>query len=101
MLMHPEIELARKNAALRKGLAAEEQFVKDYLEGYEFRGDAGDHVPNENERELLIDALAGLTGDDEFRGLVAQNESERRLIALLPSPDTGSKQLLTFSGMWK
>ncbi len=84
--MHPEIKLARENAErnLREGLDTENQLIKDYLEGYEFRGDGGDHTPNEFEEVLLIDAVGGLAGDEKFRALVAKNESLRRLLDSLP-----------------
>jgi len=87
--MHPEIELARKNAErdLREGLEAENQLIKDYIAEYEFRGDDGDHFPTEFEQVLLIDAVAGLTGDDRLRALIAQNESRRQLLDGLPLPD--------------
>lgn len=40
--------------------------IDDYLEGYELRLDEGCHTPNEFERFLLVDAVAGLMHDDEF-----------------------------------
>lgn len=41
-------------------------FVCEYLEGYELRGDGGDHEPTEFEVTLIADAVAGLIGEDEF-----------------------------------
>lgn len=40
--------------------------VREYLEGYELRGDGGDHTPTEFEAALIADAVAGLIGEDEF-----------------------------------
>ncbi|AXQ68230.1 hypothetical protein HOT99_gp026 [Caulobacter phage CcrBL10] len=37
--------------------------VHDYLEGYEFRGDAGDYTPTEQEKVLLEDALHGFIAE--------------------------------------
>ena len=91
--MHPEIELARRNAErdLREGLAQEGELIADYIEGYEFRGEGADHIPTEDERVLLIDAVAGLLGDEKLRALVAQNESRRELLEGLPVNPDGSR----------
>lgn len=85
--MHAEIELTRKQAErdLREGLEAENQLIKDYLEDYAFRGDGGDHTPDEFEQLLLIDALAGLIADDNLRALITRNESYHHLLDGLPS----------------
>ena len=40
-----------------------EALADDYVEGYEFRGDEGDYQPNERERFLLEDCVAGLTDE--------------------------------------
>lgn len=40
--------------------------IDDYLEGYELRLDEGCYTPQEFERFLLVDAIAGLMEDDEF-----------------------------------
>ncbi len=40
--------------------------IYDYLEGYELRLDEGCYTPQEFERFLLVDAIAGLMEDDEF-----------------------------------
>lgn len=36
--------------------------VREYVDEYEFRGDAGDYQPTERERVLLEDAIAGVVG---------------------------------------
>lgn len=40
--------------------------IDDYLEGYELRLDEGCYRPQEFERFLLVDAIAGLMDDDDF-----------------------------------
>lgn len=40
--------------------------VKEYLDGYEMEGDGGYYVPNNRERAILDDAVAGLLADDDF-----------------------------------
>lgn len=37
-----------------------EEFIQDYIEGYEFRGDDGDYSPSSAERFLIADCVAGL-----------------------------------------
>lgn len=80
-----EIELARRNTLcdLREGLELEQELLNEYLDGYEFRGEGGDHKPNVNERELLIDYVAGLLADEKLRVLIAQNEARRELLESL------------------
>jgi hypothetical protein len=38
--------------------------VDDYIDEYEFRGDAGDYSPNEQEVLLITDAIYGLLEDE-------------------------------------
>lgn len=46
-----------------------QDFIKQYVENYELRGDdEGDHVPNQFERMLIMDAIQGLIIEDEFEG---------------------------------
>lgn len=40
--------------------------LQEYLLGYEFRGDGGDHTPTEAERLLIEDAIQGLLVDEDF-----------------------------------
>ncbi|CAB3920056.1 hypothetical protein [Achromobacter ruhlandii] len=40
--------------------------VREYLDGYEMEGDGGYYVPNNRERAILDDAVAGLLADDDF-----------------------------------
>lgn len=40
--------------------------VKEYLNGYEFRGDEACHTPTEDERLLIEDCVQGLLADDDF-----------------------------------
>ncbi len=42
-------------------------FITDYLDGYELRGDEGDYTPTENERLLIEDALRGFIDENEFK----------------------------------
>lgn len=89
--MSSEIDLARRNAKrdLRAGLDAEIKMIDGYLDGYEFRREAGGGVrPNRRERAMLVDAILGLTGNPDFRAAVAQNESRRKLLESLP-PEGG------------
>src|SRR5690554_6241206 len=50
-------------------------FVDEYIEGYEFRGDAGDYHPSDKERGLIEDCVAGLLHDmqaEEFLNIHPQ-----------------------------
>lgn len=40
--------------------------IEDYVDDYLFRGDDGDHAPNEHEKALIIDAIYGLPVFDEL-----------------------------------
>jgi hypothetical protein len=40
--------------------------INEYLDGYEFRGDGGDHAPTDDERELIDDVISGLIADEAF-----------------------------------
>lgn len=40
--------------------------VDGYVDGYEFRGDSGDYTPNEKERVLIEDCIAGLIDELPF-----------------------------------
>jgi hypothetical protein len=87
--MHPEIRLARDNAKrdLAEGWEVLNRLIKEYLDGYEFRGEGGDHVPTEDERELLNDVIAGLIADGEFCAAIARNYARQRLLQSLPAAD--------------
>jgi hypothetical protein len=45
-------------------------FVEDYNDGYEFRGDDGDYMPNETERFWIKDCVAGLLDELSQKGLM-------------------------------
>ena len=47
-------------------LAAVQEYITEYLDGYEVRGDEGDYTPNEREAFLIDDAIQGLLAEDEF-----------------------------------
>ena len=40
--------------------------IKKYLQDYEVRGDEGDYIPTEDEKELIYDAIMGLLSDEDF-----------------------------------
>lgn len=55
-----------------------DKLVTDYVDGYELRdcedadGNTGDYDPNEHERGLIMDAIQGLIGDDDFMDKIAE-----------------------------
>ena len=49
--------------------------VEDYVAGYEFRGDGGDYMPNDQDRSLLIDAIHGAIGEMQDNLRNAQSEA--------------------------
>lgn len=60
-------ELIRASEELRRS-------IKDFLDGYELRGDEGDHEPTEFEKLLIEDAVNGLLEDRDFN---AANDAYR------------------------
>ena len=44
--------------------------VEDYIDGYEFRGDDGDYMPNETERFWIKDCVAGLLDELSQKGFI-------------------------------
>ena len=47
-------------------LAAVQEYIKEYLDGYEFGGDDGDYTPTEAESLLIDDVIQGLLAESEF-----------------------------------
>lgn len=52
-----------------------ESLVDDYIDGYEFRGDEGDYTPNDRERFLIEDCVAGLLHELNQEGWLPQSPS--------------------------
>ncbi|QDJ40330.1 hypothetical protein [Bordetella hinzii] len=50
--------------------------IDEYLDGYELRGEPGDHTPTEFERFLILDAINGLLADEEFLALLSAPPAE-------------------------
>lgn len=59
-------EITRSNA-----WKAVNEAVDEYIDGYEFRGEPGDHIPTEFERFLITDAIVGLLSDEKILPLIA------------------------------
>jgi hypothetical protein len=62
-----EIDQARRDVmeSIIEANARVQDFIIDYVADYEFRGES-DHMPNDDERALLMDAIQGLISDDDF-----------------------------------
>lgn len=45
--------------------------IDEYADGYELRGEPGDHTPTEFERFVIVDAINGLLAEPEFMALIA------------------------------
>lgn len=75
----PKESVTSELATLRAGQAAKEssskeleaaklhEIVSEYVDNYEFRGDAGDYYPSEQEKMLITDAIFGLLEEDDFK----------------------------------
>jgi hypothetical protein len=48
-----------------------DEFVTDYIEGYEFRGDDGDYMPSETEKFWITDCVSGLLQEMDQKGWVS------------------------------
>ena len=82
--MHPEtmasLEEASESTAVGKPKGERfwpelESFVDDYIDGFEFRGDEGDYTPNDKERFLIEDCVAGLLHELNQKGWLPQSPS--------------------------
>jgi hypothetical protein len=51
--------------------------ISEYLDGYEFRGDGGDHKPTDEEIELIDDVISGLIADEAFSNALRKAEGLR------------------------
>ena len=47
-------------------LADLSSFIREYVDGYEVRGDNGDYTPTEQERWLIHDCIMGLIAEQDF-----------------------------------
>ncbi|VFR81074.1 hypothetical protein RAN3_2514 [plant metagenome] len=45
--------------------------IDEYVDGYDLRGEPGDHTPTEFEQFLILDAINGLLAEPEFLALLA------------------------------
>jgi hypothetical protein len=63
--------------------------IDEYVGGYEFRGDGGDHTPTESEAILILDAIHGLLEEEDF--LKAFRASEEPEQAQTPSQRMAEK----------
>jgi glycosyltransferase involved in cell wall biosynthesis len=62
---------------LRVAMTAAWKYVDEYIDSYDMECDDGTYHPNEQERMLIRDAIAGLVDGDEFQRLVRAEITER------------------------
>ena len=48
-------------------------YIKEYIDEYEVRGDAGDYQPSETERFVALDIIMGLIDEDKFMNPIRQD----------------------------
>lgn len=66
-----------------------ESFVDGYIDGYEFRGDEGDYTPNDRERFLIEDCVAGLLHELNQGGWLPQSPSAPQCSTASPGNESG------------
>lgn len=55
------------------GVLKQQDFISDYVDGYELRGDNGDYIPTAQERYLIEDAIRGIIEETEWIKFFANN----------------------------
>lgn len=59
-------QLSKKKSNLIVLSSELHNYIKEYIDEYEFRADEGDYSPTEHERLIIYDAIQGLLIDNKF-----------------------------------